>query len=145
MGVFGDLNEVRLIGNITRDIELRKTNNGNSVANFTVATNRSYRQDDEWKEDVEFNNVVVWGSDAEFLSERAKKGTRIFVSGRLQTRSWESDGVTKYKTEVVANRTILLDRYEKGPSDDLDSNASSDSNKSENDSEENIDPSDLPF
>ncbi|MBN1332012.1 single-stranded DNA-binding protein [Candidatus Dojkabacteria bacterium] len=117
MAVFGDLNEAQIIGNITQDLEVRYTTGGSAVVNFSVATNRSYRKQgaEEWTEEVAFHNVVVWGNDAEYLSQRASKGTRIYVKGRLQTRSWDDqDGKKNYRTEIVADRVILLDRYERG-------------------------------
>ena len=119
MAVFGDLNESQVIGNITQDLEVRYTTGGSAVTNFSVATNRSYRKQnsEEWQEEVTFHNIVVWGNDAEYLSQRASKGTRLYVKGRLQTRSWEdSDGKKNYRTEIVAEKVILLDRYERGAS-----------------------------
>lgn len=117
MAVFGDHNQAEIIGNITNELEVRYTAGGSAVTNFGVATNRSYRKQgsDEWQEEVTFHNIVVWGNDAEYLSQRASKGTRIFVKGRLQTRSWEDqDGKKNYRTEIVADQVILLDRYERG-------------------------------
>lgn len=159
MGVFGDLNEVKLIGNITQDLNLRHTTTGTSVTSFGLATNRSYKQGDDWKEEVSFHNIVVWGNDAEYLSQKARKGTRIFVSGRLQTRSWEDqEGKKNYKTEVIADKIILLDRYEKGNDEGAKSENSYNSPKpstknqstkketsSIDDIEETINPDDLPF
>lgn len=116
--MFGDLNQVELIGNITNDIAVRYTPNGKGVCNFGLATNRRYKNgpSEEWKEEVTFHNIVVWGSEAEGLSQRARKGTRIYIQGRLQTRTWDDkDGKKNYKTEVVAEKTILLDRFERGP------------------------------
>jgi single-strand DNA-binding protein len=121
MSLFGDLNEVRLLGNMTQDVELRYTANGTAVANFSVATNRRYKQNEEWKDAVEFHNIVVWGNLAQNVAQRSKKGTRILVTGRLQTRSWEGqDGQKRYKTEVVADDVFLIDRFERGKSEDLE-------------------------
>lgn len=147
MGVFGDINEVRVMGNITQDLEARRTSNGNSVLNFSLATNRSYRVEDEWKEEVEFHNIVVWGGDAEQLVKRAKKGTRLYVEGRLQTRKWEgNDGKTNYRTEIVAQKVILVDRYEKTPMDGGNTQAGSVSKETASESDEStINPDDLPF
>lgn len=120
MSLFGDINEVKIMGNLTQDIELRYTAGGTAVANFSVATNRRYRQNEEWKDETEFHNVVVWTGLAEQLAQRAKKGTRLMITGRIQTRSWEGqDGQKKYRTEIVADDAFLIDRYEKGKSDDL--------------------------
>ncbi|KXK27328.1 MAG: Single-stranded DNA-binding protein [candidate division WS6 bacterium OLB20] len=113
--MFGDLNRAEIIGNITNDIQVRYTGSGTAVASFGIATNRSYRVEDEWKDETTFHNVVVWGNQAEQLAQRAKKGTRVYVSGRLQTRSWDdADGKKNYKTEIVSDDLILLDRYERG-------------------------------
>lgn len=116
--MFGDLNRADVIGNITNDLQVKYTGNGSAVVSFGVATNRRYKspEGEEWKEETTFHNIVVWGKQAESLAERAHKGTRVFVSGRLQTRSWDDGaGKTNYKTEIVANQVILLDRYERGP------------------------------
>lgn len=108
------------MGNITGEPELRFTASGTPVANFSVATNRRFKQGEEWKDETEFHNVVVWGNLAQQLTQRSKKGTRVMVIGRLQTRSWEGqDGRKNYKTEVVADDAFLIDRYEKGKSEDL--------------------------
>lgn len=113
--LFDDINEVKLMGNITQDPDLRFTPNGSAVLNFSMATNRSYKMGEEWKEEATFHNIVVWANLAQQLSTRIKKGTRIYVSGRLQVRTWESEGRKNYKTEIVADNAILIDRYEKGP------------------------------
>lgn len=114
MGLFNDINEVKLLGNITQDLELKRTPNGKAVLTFSLATNRSHKVGDEWKKETDFHNIVVWGNDAEQMAMRASKGTRIIVSGRLQTRKWEKDGKTNYKTEVIADSVTLIDRYAKG-------------------------------
>lgn len=114
MGVFGDLNKVEIIGNMTQDAELRYTTGGSGVVNFSVATNRSFKQGEEWQDEVTYHNVVVWGNDAQMLAQRAGKGTRVYIQGRIQTRSWDDqNGQKQYKTEIVAERVILLDRYKK--------------------------------
>ncbi|MCA9382421.1 single-stranded DNA-binding protein [Candidatus Dojkabacteria bacterium] len=113
--MFGDLNRVEIIGNITSDPEVRYTTSGTAVLTLGVATNRRYNQNDEWKEETEFHNVTFWAKKAEQIAERARKGTRLFIEGRLQTRSWEDDsGKKNYKTEIIVTNFILLDRYEKG-------------------------------
>lgn len=145
MAVFGDLNQVELIGNITQDIEVKSTSNGNSVTNFSMATNRSYKVNEEWKDETAFHNIVVWGNDADYLAQKARKGTRIFVSGRLQTRKWEdNDGKTNYRTEIIANRVILLDRYERGSGEEIPAKIQPSKNQ-ERAEENTINPDDLPF
>ncbi len=101
-------NRVELIGNLTRDVELRYTPSGAAVATFSVATNRTYVTDGEKKEDVDFHRCVAWNKLAELCSQLLKKGTKVFVSGRLQNRSWEQDGTTKYMTEIVLEDMIIL-------------------------------------
>jgi single-strand DNA-binding protein len=115
--MFGDLNQAELLGNITNDINVRYTPNGRAVLSFGLATNRRVKNQnsEEWKDETTFHNVVVWGSDAEGLGQRAKKGTRIYVQGRLQTSTWDDkEGKKNYKTEIVAEKVILIDRFERG-------------------------------
>jgi single-strand DNA-binding protein len=107
-----DINTVFLMGNLTRDPELRYTPNGQAVANFAIATNRRWNDSSgEQQSAVEYTDIVVWGKMAENVSNYMKKGRRIHVTGRLQTRSWEAqDGSKRSKTEVVASDVIFLDR-----------------------------------
>jgi len=162
--MFGDVNEARIMGNVTQDPELRHTSNGTPVCSFSVATNRRYQQEGEWKEEVQFHNVVVWSQRAESFVQRARKGTRVYVEGRLQTRSWDDqDGKKQYKTEIVVMRMILIDRYEKfdsgmqpqggesaSPSEPPQGGKEPKSSRKtqspkESAEEEEIDPDDLPF
>jgi len=148
MSLFGDLNEVRLLGNITQDIELRFTPSGAAVANFSIATNRRFKQGEEWKDESEFHNIVVWSNLAQQLMQRAKKGTRVMVVGRLQTRSWEQQGQKKYKTEIIADDVFLIDRYERGKSDTATPATRENNNPFLNTGVSDvsqIDPADLPF
>ena len=102
-------NRVELIGNLTRDPELRYTPNGAAVCTFSVATNRTYVSEGEKKEEVDFHRLVSWNKLAELCNQLLKKGNRVFVSGRLQTRSWEgSDGQNRQTTEIVLEDMILL-------------------------------------
>ena len=95
-----------LYGNLTRDPELRALPSGMNVVNFSVATNRVFRdRDGKKQEQTEFHNVVVFGRQADTVNQYLKKGSAVFVEGRMQTRSWEGkDGEKKYRTEVVAER-----------------------------------------
>lgn len=102
-------NRVELIGNLTRDPELRYTPNGAAVCTFGVATNRTYVSEGERKEEVDFHRLVSWNKLAELCNQLLKKGHRVFVSGRLQTRSWEgADGTQRQTTEIVIEDMILL-------------------------------------
>lgn len=112
-----NLNKVMLIGNLTRDPEMRYTPQGNGVASFVIATNREWVTQGEKKQSVDFHNVVSWNKLAEICGQLLKKGTKVFVEGRLQTRDWVGeDGVKRYKTEVVIDDMIILSpkRIEEG-------------------------------
>lgn len=104
------LNKVLLIGNLTRDPELRYIPNGSAVASFTLAMNRVYKlQTGEKKEEVSFIKVVVWGRMAEVCGEYIKKGSPVFVEGRLQSRSWDGpDGQKRSAVEVIALNVQFL-------------------------------------
>lgn len=145
------LNKVMLYGNLTRDPELRALPSGMNVVNFSVATNRVFRdRDGKKQEQTEFHNVVVFGRQADTVNQYLKKGSSVFVEGRLQTRSWEKEGEKRYRTEVVA------DRVQFGPR--AGGAASGPSKKQDNDDfgggspasdinypQEDINPDDIPF
>ena len=101
-----NLNKVFLIGNLTRDPELKNLPSGTSVASFGMATNRVWNdQSGAKKEEAQFHNIVSFGRQAEVVSQYLKKGNMVLVEGRLQTQSWEGqDGVKKSRTEIVAER-----------------------------------------
>lgn len=105
------LNKVQLIGNLTRDPELRYTPSGAAVCSFSIATNRAWTTDSgEKKEDAEFHRIVSWNKLAEICSQFLTKGRKVFVEGRLSTRSWTAqDGTQKQTTEVIISDMILLD------------------------------------
>ncbi|OGG72927.1 single-stranded DNA-binding protein [Candidatus Kaiserbacteria bacterium RIFCSPLOWO2_01_FULL_53_17] len=99
------LNKVLLYGNLTRDPELRALPSGMNVVNFSIATNRVFRdRDGKKQEQTDFHNIVVFGRQADAVNQYLKKGRGVFVEGRLQTRSWEKEGQKHYRTEVVADR-----------------------------------------
>lgn len=105
------LNQVILMGNLTRDPELRQTPQGQSVTSFSLALNRSYKDGSgEWQEATDYVDITVWGTLAEQVHERLQKGSKALCSGRLQSRSWEQDGVKKNKLEVLATDVTFLDR-----------------------------------
>jgi len=106
-----NLNRAQILGNLTKDAEMRYTPNGQAVTSFTVATNRKWKGRDGAAdgEATEFHDIVVWGKQAESVTPMLKKGGPVFVEGRLQTRNWEGqDGVKRYKTEIVADNIIVL-------------------------------------
>jgi single-strand DNA-binding protein len=104
------VNQVFLMGNLTRDPELRQTPNGQNVCGFGLALNRAYRtQSGDWQEVTDFVDIVTWGPLAERVSQYLAKGRRVLVQGRLQSRNWEQDGQKRSKIEVVANDVTFLD------------------------------------
>jgi len=106
------LNKVQLIGNLTRDPEVRQIPSGQMVCTVGVATNRSWKdpQSGEKKDATEFHNIVCWGKLAEIAGQYLKKGTKVYFEGRLQTRNWDDadSGKKMYKTEIVAENMIIL-------------------------------------
>ncbi len=110
------LNKAMVIGNLTRDPELRQTASGQAVCNIGVATNRQWKdQSGERQEQVEYHNIVAWGRLAEICNQYLAKGRKVFFEGRLQTRDWEGqDGVRRYRTEIVAENMVMLDRAPAG-------------------------------
>jgi len=98
-----NVNKVILVGNITRDPELKALPSGVQVVSFSIATNEVYTKDGEKHEKTEFHNIVAFGKTAENIAKYMKKGSQIFIEGKLQTRSWEADGIKKYRTEILAN------------------------------------------
>lgn len=106
-----DLNRATIIGRLTRDPELRSLPSGRSVASFSVATNRMWTDANGQKQkQVEYHNIVVWSKLAETANQYLKKGSRLYVEGRLQTREWAGqDGVKKTRTEIISDNFIMLD------------------------------------
>lgn len=102
-------NQVILMGNLTRDPELRQTPNGQNVCSFSLALNRSYKGGDgEWKEATDYIDIVAWGPLGERVAQYLTKGRPALVNGRIQSRSWEKDGQKRSKVEVVAQDVTFL-------------------------------------
>ncbi|MDD5073764.1 MAG: single-stranded DNA-binding protein [Candidatus Shapirobacteria bacterium] len=159
------LNKVMLIGNLTRDPELRYTSKGTAVCSFGLATNRSWiTEQGEKKEDVSFHRAVAWDKLAEICSQLLFKGRRVYVEGRLQTRQWEDQsGGSRQTTEIIISEMMILDsRRSPEEGDEAETETSSpkiktdqanqkkpDTKKSQADpakqSEEEVDTSDIPF
>lgn len=112
------LNRAQIIGNLTRDPELRQTPNGQAVCSFGVATNFVWNdQNGVRQEKTEFHNIVAWRRLAEICAQYLKKGSKVYIDGRLQTREWEGqDGMKRYRTEIIADNMIMLDKKEGGVS-----------------------------
>ena len=158
------LNRVQLIGNLTRDPELRYTPSGTAVCSFSIATNRNWTTDTgEKKEEVEFHRIVAWNKLAELCSQFLTKGRKVFVEGRLTTRSWDAqDGTKKQTTEIIINDMILLDNRREGseasaevvseePAVEVKEKVSKKSDKTEEEpvvaapAEDEVAPDDIPF
>ena len=123
------LNKVMLIGNLGADPEMRYTANGSAVTTFRVACSRTWQQPNgERQEDTEWFTVVTWNKLAEICSQNLNKGRRVYVEGRLSTRSWDDreTGQKRYRTEVIANQVLFLDRpqgvafHDEGTAGELD-------------------------
>ena len=106
-----NLNKAMIIGNLTRDPEVRSTPSGQTVASFAVATNLVWTdQSGQKQEKVEFHNVVAWRRLAEICGQYLKKGAKVYIEGRLQTSDWtDQSGVKKYRTEIIVENMIMLD------------------------------------
>lgn len=159
------LNRVQLIGNLTRDPELRYTPQGTAVCTFGVATNREWTTESgEKRDEADFHNVVSWNKLAELCSQLLSKGAKVYVEGRLSTRSWTGqDGVNRKTTEVVISEMILLngkrdaegssaggDEYSQAPAPEEESQDSEDEKKGAKKSsgskkQEDVNPDDIPF
>jgi len=106
-----NLNKAMIIGNLTRDPELRNTPNGQNVASFSVATNLVWTdQSGQQQKKTEFHNIIAWRKLAEICAKYLHKGSKVFIEGRLQTTDWTGqDGVKRYRTEIVTENMIMLD------------------------------------
>jgi len=106
-----NLNKAMIIGNLTRDPEARTTPSGQNVTSFGVATNLVWTDQSGQKQNkAEFHNVVAWRKLGEICAQYLKKGSKVYIEGRLQTRDWEGqDGVKRYRTEIIADNMIMLD------------------------------------
>lgn len=113
-----NLNKAMIIGNLTRDPEVRTIPSGQTVSTFAVATNMVWKdQNGQRQEKAEFHNIVAWRKLGEICGNYLKKGSKVYIEGRLQTRDWTGqDGVKRYRTEIVAENMIMLDRSGGAPS-----------------------------
>ncbi len=152
------LNKAFIIGNLTRDPELRSLPSGVKAANFSLATNSVWKdRDGARQESTEYHNVVAFGRQGELVAQYLKKGSQALVEGRIQTRSWEQDGQKKYRTEIVADRVQFGDRR---PTTDVGGSGSAATSGADSSSanargahndeaieypEDEINPEDIPF
>ncbi|HZX73774.1 MAG TPA: single-stranded DNA-binding protein [Cyclobacteriaceae bacterium] len=104
------VNKVILVGRLGKDPEVRNLENGATVANFTMATSESYKDKTtgDKKEVTEWHNIVVWRSLAEIAAKYLHKGDLVYIEGKLRTRSWEKEGVTRYTTEIIGDNLTML-------------------------------------
>lgn len=156
-----DLNRATLIGNVTKDPQLKYTSKGTAVMSFGIATNRSMQNEDgSYKDLPTYHNIVCWSRLAERMGKILTKGKKVYIEGRIENRSYEKDGVTKYISEVVADNVIVFDRTARaGAGGDMPmqeaapaparkrkaKEAVDDFVATENGSSENVDPDDIPF
>ena len=146
------LNKVQLIGNLTAIPEVKETPNGQKVANFSIATNRTWKDASGTKqEQVEFHNIVIWGSLAGIVEQYVTKGQKVYIEGRLQTRSWDDPtGAKKYRTEIVGENIIMLSGKRDDNSDSFSQEAPDEvtpvkTRKAAPKAEEEINIEDIPF
>lgn len=146
-----NINKAMIFGNLTRDPELKALPSGMSVCTFSLATNRVYNdRDGNRQEQVDYHNIVVFGKQADTTAKYLKKGSSAYVEGRLQTRSWDKDGVKQYRTEIVADRVQFGPRG--GDGGEASGHATPSTGATGNEQpappeypEEDINPEDIPF
>lgn len=143
------LNKAQLYGNLTRDPELRALPSGGQVVSFGLATNRTYKDKNGQKQEAtEFHNIVAFGRPAEIIAQYMKKGRPLYVEGRIQTRSWESEGQKKYRTEIVVENFQFGDGGRGGSSEGGQAPTREAPAKGGEDiqyPDEEINPEDIPF
>lgn len=135
------LNKVQLIGNLTRNPELKYTPSGVAYCTFGLATNREWKVDGENKQQTDFHNIVAWQKLGELCSQLLKKGTKVYVEGRIQNREWDGqDGQKVRRTEIVIDDMIILDNKRDGVAANNDNQM-----EEQSDVMEQINTDDLPF
>lgn len=162
-----NLNKAMIIGNLTRDPEVKTIPSGATVTRFAVATNLVWNDNQgQRQEKVEFHNVIAWRKLGEICGQYLKKGAKVYIEGRLQTNEWTgNDGVKRYRTEIVAENMIMLDRagastgggggnfsgggeqpfYEEGQGSQDQNSGENNNQKNDEDSEEDIKVENIPF
>jgi len=127
------VNKVLLVGNMTRDPELKQTTGGQSIVTFGIATNREWvTKGTEKKSLAEYHNIAAWGSLADICQKYLKKGKLVYIEGYLKTRSWDSpEGVKIFRTEIVATDMIMLDKKTQGESSEVEGFIPSDADMEE--------------
>lgn len=139
------INKAQIIGNLTRDPELKSLPNGTKVTSFSIATNRTWKDGNGAKQEaVEYHNAVAFGRTAEVIAQYCKKGNQILIEGRLQTRSWEKDGIKNYRTEIVVE-TFQFGAKPSGNGAPAKTEPADQASDTIEYPEEDINPDDIPF
>jgi single-strand DNA-binding protein len=142
------INMAIITGNVTRDPELRYTPSGSAVCSFGVATNHSIKRGEQWENVPTFHNVVVWGKQAEYISNNVKKGVKVSLTGRIDNRQYDAkDGTKKYISEIVADNVIpFTDRRPSEEGQNADTNVTQEAPVANEDKVEDIIiPDEMPF
>lgn len=141
------INMAIITGNVTRDPELRYTPSGSAVCSFGVATNHSIKRGEQWENVPTFHNIVVWGKQAEYISNNVKKGTKVSLTGRIDNRQYDAkDGTKKYISEIVADNVIpFTDRRPSEEGQSADNNVNQENPVTEDKVEDIIIPDEMPF
>lgn len=144
---FFNLNRATLIGNITREPELKYTAKGTAMLRFAIATNRSMQKEDGSYQDLPtFHNIVAWSKLAERMAKILDKGKKIYIEGRIENRSFEVDGQKRFTSEVVADNIIVFDKGKGGGVSSKQSQKQDDEEpEMDNNQTEEVDPDDIPF
>ena len=141
-----DYNKAIVVGNLTRDPDMRKTTNGTSICNIAIASNRHYKDKDGNKQStVEYHNIVIFGRMGENVAQYMKKGDEMLVEGYLKTSSWEKDGVKKYRTDIIAENVQFGSKRNKGDQNVPQGTSDEGSQPEPPVDEDEIDISDIPF
>ncbi len=140
-----DINHVVLVGRLTRDAELKYTNNGTAVSRLSIAVNQRRKVNDQWVDEANFFNVVLWGKIAESLDPYLKKGKQIGIEGRLQQNRWEQEGQTRSRVEIIASNIQLLGGRGSQPISDSSSNIPAEPFPESTDQIEDDFEDDIPF
>jgi single-strand DNA-binding protein len=141
------LNRVQVLGNITKNPELKSLPSGQKVCSFSIATNETYKdREGNKKEKVEYHNIVAWGITAQNIAKYMSKGSQIYVEGKLQTRSWEAEGKKLYRTEIMANNVQFGNNKNASPKEEVSEEKEEDiTGGYEGELDSEINPDDIPF
>lgn len=148
------INEIKLLGNLARDIEIKYTPNGQAVATLVICTNRSIKKGEQWEDVPSFHRVTAWGKTAEWVAKQLRKGDKVYCDGRLDYHNYEKNGVKIYVTDIVADNVIPMTKRETGantpnqPEKQVEQDPMADfpdKDQPENTGKEDVNPDDIPF